>query len=90
MKSTFTAHLDGSKEWCLGGNYHRDDGPAFTRPNGDEYWYLRGKLHREDGPAATVSCGGASFEYYWYLYGQPVAPFTKDQAPLVLLSVVDL
>jgi hypothetical protein len=45
---------------------HRDDGPAFERPNGIKVWYLDGKLHREDGPAIE----GADKTKQWYLNGE--------------------
>ena len=42
---------DGTKEWRLNGERHREDGPAIEDANGDKEWYLNGELHREDGPA---------------------------------------
>jgi hypothetical protein len=48
------------------GEYHREDGPAVERVNGDKEWYLNGQLHREDGPAIEYANGYKS----WYLNGQ--------------------
>jgi len=48
---------NGNKYWFLGGNLHREDGPAIEFVNGDKYWYLNGELHREDGPAIEWAYG---------------------------------
>ncbi len=42
---------DGTIEWYLDGNLHREDGPAVEKPDGTRVWFLHGKQHREDGPA---------------------------------------
>jgi hypothetical protein len=34
---------DGSREWCLNGKLHRQDGPAIERANGYREWWLNGK-----------------------------------------------
>ena len=57
---------DGTKEWYLNGQRHREDGPAVEWTDGTKYWYLNGQLHREDGPAFEDSNGYKS----WFLNGQ--------------------
>ena len=57
---------NGTKEWFLNGEYHREGGPAIERFNGTKSWYLNGKLHREGGPAIEYADG----ERYWYLNGK--------------------
>ncbi len=42
--------------------WHRDDGPAVERVNGDKFWYIDGKLHREHGPAVEWADG----DIEWY------------------------
>ena len=42
---------NGTKNWYLNGDLHREDGPACEHANGDKMWFLNGKFHREDGPA---------------------------------------
>ena len=49
--------------WCNEkGEYHREDGPAFIRPNGDCFWYKNGKRHRENGPAVEYTNG---YKQWW-------------------------
>lgn len=57
---------DGSIEWRLDGNLHREDGPAVERPEGTRVWFRHGKQHREDGPA--VEHGDGTKE--WWRNGQ--------------------
>jgi len=57
---------DGTKEWRLNGQLHREDGPAEEYPNGTKKWFLNGKLHRTDGPAVENVDGTK----YWYLNGK--------------------
>ena len=39
---------NGTKQWWLNGNLHREDGPAIERPNGAKEWWLNGKpIHPE-------------------------------------------
>ena len=64
---------DGTKEWRLNGETHREDGPAIEHANGSKFWYLNGKRHREDGPA--VEC--ASGTKYWFLNGK----FHREDGP---------
>ena len=35
----------------INGKYHRSDGPAIEKTNGNKYWCINGQLHRLDGPA---------------------------------------
>jgi hypothetical protein len=57
--------------WCLNGQYHREDGPAIIGPDGSQKWYVNGKRHREDGPAYIGSNG----RQLWYLNNKNI---TKD------------
>ena len=57
---------NGTKEWFLNDELHREDGPAIERSNGDKFWYLNGKLHREDGPVIEFSDGHKE----WRLNGE--------------------
>ena len=52
----------GIKYWSQNGKYHRLDGPAVERSNGDKEWYQNGKLHRLDGPA----CEWVNGSKFWY------------------------
>lgn len=46
-----TVNSTGTKEWCLNGLRHREDGPAVEHVDGTKEWYQKGQLHRTDGPA---------------------------------------
>jgi len=46
--------------------FHREDGPAIEKVNGDKRWYRNGHLHREDGPAKEYAVGTKA----WYRNGQ--------------------
>ena len=46
-----TEKEDGTIEWRLDGELHRENGPAVEKPNGTRVWFREGKQHREDGPA---------------------------------------
>ena len=56
---------NGTKEWYLNDERHREDGPAIERANYGNFWYLNGKRHREDGPAVERADGYKA----WYLNG---------------------
>ena len=66
MKSTLIINSDGTKVWCLNGQFHREDGPAIEHPDGTKVWCLNGQRHREDGPAIEDSDDGKS----WWLNGR--------------------
>jgi len=63
---TVKIHDDGTKEWYLNGERHREDGPAVECADGSKYWCLNGKRHRTDGPA--IECADGS--KYWCLNGK--------------------
>ena len=63
IESKVKVSSNGTKEWCLNGKRHREDGPAIEYSNGAKSWYLNDKLHREDGPAVEYADGTKS----WYL-----------------------
>jgi len=56
----------GTKEWCLNGKHHREDGPAIEYADGAKFWYKEGKYHREDGPACEYADGSK----IWYKEGK--------------------
>ena len=60
---TVDVYDNGSKEWCLIGKLHREDGPAVEHTGGTKCWYLNGQRHREDGPAIEWASGTK----HWYL-----------------------
>ena len=39
---TMTIDAKGTKEWRLNGEFHREDGPAVERADGNKLWYLNG------------------------------------------------
>jgi hypothetical protein len=61
-----TEMSEGTKFWCLDGNYHRTDGPAIEYADGDMFWLVRDRFHRTDGPAIEWANGGKN----WYLNGE--------------------
>ena len=66
---TVAVHNDGSKEWFLNDNLHREDGPAVEWTSGTKSWYLNGRFHREDGPAVEYING----DKYWYIDGKELS-----------------
>ena len=54
-----------SSFWCVNGQLHREDGPAFVSSDGGQQWYLNGRRHRENGPAVVYADGGQE----WWLNG---------------------
>ena len=69
LRNTTGAYLvlwsNGTKEWYLHGNFHREDGPAIEGANGTKQWYLHGERHREDGPTVELADG----DKFWHLDG---------------------
>jgi hypothetical protein len=57
---------DGTREWFLNGERHRQDGPAVEFPDGYRAWWLNGERHRQDGPAIEFPDGYRA----WYLNGK--------------------
>jgi len=51
IKYEVKVYANGDKSWCLNGELHRIDGPAWECASGYKSWYKNGKLHRIDGPA---------------------------------------
>ena len=66
---------DGSFNWKLDGQYHREDGPAVKWADGTEFYLLNGEFHREDGPAVKYADGS---EFY-YIDGQ----YHREDGPAV-------
>jgi len=59
-------YSDGTQEWYLNGNRHREDGPAIIWADGTQVWYINDNRHREDGPAVIRADGTQE----WYLNGK--------------------
>jgi hypothetical protein len=50
-----TVDEDGTKQWHLNGEPHREDGPAVETVDGAKEWWLHGVRHRDDGPAIETA-----------------------------------
>jgi hypothetical protein len=48
IKYEVTVYTNGSKYWCLNGQYHREDGPAIEWANGNKCWYINGERLTEE------------------------------------------
>ncbi len=57
---------DGTIEWYLNGELHREDGPAIIKRDGTKAWYQYGQRHRTDGPALEYPNGFKR----WYRHGK--------------------
>ena len=66
MEPKLTTLLNGTKEWRLNGEFHREDGPAVEWLDGSKFWYINGKRHRENGPAIEWPIGLRE----WFLNGK--------------------
>lgn len=65
---------EGTLEWCIKGQPHREGGPALLEKNGAQWWYNWGELHRTGMPAVIWASGVK----WWYYHGV----LTKvEQAP---------
>ena len=66
IEYTVKVWSDGSKEWYLNGQRHREEGPAIGRADGSKYWYLNGrKLTEEEHRRQTQpqpTCNGKTVE----------------------------
>jgi len=69
---------NGTKEWCINGNNHREDGPALIKADGSQQWYINGKKHRADGPAVIWDDGTQE----WWLNGKR----HRDDGPAVICA----
>lgn len=59
-------YANGTKCWCIDGQYHRTDGPAIENADGCKRWYINDKLHRTDGPAIEYAGGHKE----WFFNGK--------------------
>ena len=70
--------FEGTKIWLDSHGYmHRDNGPAYVRPDGYKSWYQHGNRHRKDGPAVEWPSGRCE----WYLNGSFIRQEDPDDAP---------
>ena len=53
---------DGAVRYTLYDKLHREDGPAYERPDGYKAWHINGQYHRDDGPALIFPNGIK----YWF------------------------
>lgn len=65
-----TSNLTGDIVYYYRGEYHRDDGPAIIRRDGQCSWFYHGKLHRVDGPAIDNS-DPPMWAYLGQVYNKP-------------------
>ena len=46
VKPVMHEYPNGARRWMLkNGDYHREDGPAIERANGEKFWWLHGILY---------------------------------------------
>jgi hypothetical protein len=74
--------IDGTKEWYINGERHRENKPAIEEADGTKEWYINGRRHREDGPAVEYPiapirwyCNGKIHQKYgqvvqWWINGK--------------------
>ena len=68
-QSTCTTFANGSKEWRLNGQRHREDGPAIEWANGTKEWWVNDQRHRLDGPAREWADGSKE----WWINGNELS-----------------
>lgn len=73
-----TTRDDGSEEWRLNGELHREDGPAVTFADGSQVWMVRGHRHRIGGPAFICQNGTEE----WWVDGD----LHRENGPAVTLA----
>lgn len=54
-----------SEDWAMQGMFHRTDGPARIKYNGQKEWWHLGHLHREGAPAVITPSGRRE----WWTHG---------------------
>ena len=88
IEYTVKVYENGTKEWYLNGERHREDGPACEFDDGYKAWFLNGERHREDGPA----CEWADGDKWWYLNGEKITEeeWKKRVSPAKELSVEEI
>lgn len=57
---------NGSKQWWINGEIHRENKPAVIFANGDTQWWHHGLLHRLNGPAIETYNGMPQ----WWINGK--------------------
>ena len=66
QEPTRTVYADGTQAWCVNGQLHRIEGPAYIGENGTQEWLVNGERHRLAGPAYI----GANGTQEWWVNGQ--------------------
>ena len=77
---------NGTKEWSIDGNLHREDGPAVERPKCHKQWWINGNLHREDGPAIERANG----DNQWWINGNQLTEEEFNNRHNVELSLEEI
>jgi hypothetical protein len=67
---------NGTVEWRLDGQLHRDGGPAVIWPDNVQCWYQHGVRHRDGGPAIVWPDGSVE----WRRHGKKIDPPTDEGA----------
>lgn len=66
MNSTLQVSEDGVKSWSTtDGDYHKENEPAITFPDGSEEWWFKGWKHRIDGPA-FIDTSNKRIQWFWF------------------------
>ena len=63
LKYKIVVNKDGSKEWYINNQLHRENGHAAEWANGAKEWFINGKRHLENGPAFESANGDKE----WYI-----------------------
>jgi hypothetical protein len=64
----FIEFEDGTKEWHVNAELHRDNGlPAIEHFDGSKKWYVKGKLHRDNDLPAIEYADGTKI---WHVNGK--------------------
>lgn len=78
---------DGTREWVVNGQHHREDGPAIEQKvkSGWGSWYKHGKLHRLDGPA-EIFCLREGDQYLTYKNWFKEGQLHREDGPAAIIE----
>lgn len=68
------------KDEC--GQLDREDGPAWSAPDGSYRWYRRGFIHRIGGPAIELRIREGN-EWHWYREWRRYGLFHREDGPAI-------